>query len=240
MAFSFFRTRTPVPVALPADIHSHLLPGLDDGVANFAEAGDVIRRLQAIGYQKFWTTPHIMSDTYRNTSEGILGRLDELRIFLKQEQIDVKVEAAAEYYFDTDLLAQVAAEALLMTFGDRYLLFEMNYMNEPYQLNDFIFKLTTQGYRPVLAHPERYHFMTMAKAEDLKQRGVLFQINQLSYVNYYSRPVQVLAQQLTQQGWVDFVGSDCHHVRHADAMKACLKNKYFKKALELPLLNYQL
>jgi protein-tyrosine phosphatase len=224
-------------ISLLADIHSHLLPGLDDGVKNFEEALTLIKRLKDIGYKKLVTTPHIMSDTYRNDPSTIQGRLKELILYLAENRVDIKIQAAAEYYLDPWLINEVNENKPLLTFGDNYLLFEMNYMTEPYQLKDFIFKTVTQGYKPVLAHPERYQFMTLEKAEDLHHRGVLLQLNILSFIDYYSKPVRQLANQLVDHGWVNFLGSDCHHLRHATFLEQAIKNKYFKKALTLPLLN---
>ena len=240
IVFSIFSKRSESKPALLADVHSHLLPGLDDGVTDFDEALTVVKQLRDLGYQKLVTTPHIMSDRYRNDPATINGKLKELILYLAENGIDIKIEAAAEYYFDTWLINEVNENKQLLTFGDNYLLFEMNYMTEPYQLKDFIFKITTQGYRPVLAHPERYQFMTLEKAEDLHNRGVLFQLNILSFIDYYSKPVRQIANQLVDRGWVNFLGSDCHNLRHATLLKEAIKNKYFKKALALPLLNNQL
>lgn len=225
---------------LRTDIHSHLLPGLDDGVNDFDEALIVIKKMHELGYRKLVTTPHIMSDTYRNDAIRIHSRLKELNQFLIENRINIEVEAAAEYYFDTWLLNEVNENKPLLTFGGKYLLFEMNYMTEPYQLKDFIFKVITNGYKPVLAHPERYQFMTLEKAEDLRNRGVLMQLNILSFMDFYSKPVRQMAYQLVDRGWVDFLGSDCHNMRHAGLLGEALKNKYVKKALALPLLNNQL
>jgi protein-tyrosine phosphatase len=239
--FSFFsKSVNYTTVPLLADIHSHLLPGIDDGVRDFDEALMVVRQLKDLGYQKLVTTPHIMSDTYRNDPVIIGNRLKELILFLSENIIDIKIEAAAEYYFDTWLINEVNEGRPLLTFGDHYLLFEMNYMTEPYQLNDFIFKVTTNGYKPVLAHPERYQFMTLEKAEDLHHRGVLLQVNILSFIDYYSKPVRLMANHLVDRGWVNFLGSDCHNLRHAALLKDAFKNKYVKKAMALPLLNNHL
>jgi tyrosine-protein phosphatase YwqE len=240
--FSLFSKKETKNKAVPllADIHSHLLPGLDDGVKDFDEALILIRRLMDLGYKKLVTTPHIMSDTYRNDPTTIRARLKELISCLAENRIDIKIEAAAEYYLDSWLINEANENKALLTFGKNYLLFEMNYMTEPYQLKDFIFKITTQGYRPVLAHPERYQFMTLEKAEDLHHRGVLMQLNILSFIDYYSKPVRQLANQLVDRGWVNFLGSDCHNLRHATLLDEAFKNKYFKKALALPLLNNQL
>lgn len=239
LLFSFFKKNT-FPLSLRVDLHSHLLPGLDDGVADMDEAIRVIRQLHDWGYQKFITTPHIMSDTYRNTPEMIRQKLTELKEELNRHRMPVEIDVAAEYYLDTWLINQVEQGYPLMTFGDSYLLFEMNYITEPYQLNDFIFKLITLGYKPVLAHPERYSFMTMSKAEDLHSRGVLLQANIMSFTNYYTRPVRKLVSQMVDQGWINFLGTDCHHQRQLPSLSEAFRSPYFKKALNLPLLNYQL
>lgn len=233
----FFKKKKFNPAPFRADIHSHLIPAIDDGVISLENAREVILKLQESGYKKLITTPHIISDTYKNTPEIILGGLKELHLFLQKNNIDIKVEAAAEYYLDTWLINEVNDGKALLTFGDKYLLFEMNYVTEPYQLNDFIFSLTTKGYKPILAHPERYQFMTLEKAEDLRQRGVLLQLNILSFIGFYSKPVQSMANKLVDNGMADFLGSDCHNLRQAALIPEVFKNKYFKKALNLPLYN---
>jgi len=222
---------------LGTDIHSHLLAGLDDGVKSLEEAESIIREFQNQGYTKLITTPHIMSDHYRNDPAIIRKKLTELQQHLSQKKIEVRIEAGAEYYLDEVLFKQVEQDQKLLTFGSNYLLFETNYLSEPYQLKDFLFKITTHGYKPVLAHPERYQYMSIEKAEDLRNRGVLFQINILSLLGYYSKPIQSMAYKLIDRGWIDFLGSDCHNQIHIKLLARASKNKYFQKALDLPLLN---
>ena len=238
---SFLRLR-PLKIAPPltTDIHSHLLAGLDDGVRSCEEALAIVRTFQELGYRKLITTPHVIHDFYRNTPILIRQGLEELKVFLAERNIIFEIQAAAEYYLDEALSAKIEGREELLTFGDRYLLFETNMMTEPYQLKDFIFKLTTAGYKPVLAHPERYAFMNLEKAEDLRYRGVLFQVNMLSIIGYYSKPIQRTAYQLIDKGWIDFLGSDCHSLEHARLIAYAQKNKYFQKALALPLLNHTL
>jgi len=239
--FSFFRkTEQKDHLPLQTDIHSHLLAGIDDGVKSLEEAEKIIFEFQEAGYTKLITTPHIMSDRYRNDPVIIGEKLKELREHLSQKKINIKVEAAAEYYFDEELYTKVNSGEQLLSFGNKYLLFETNFLSEPFQLKEFIFKITTQGYKPVLAHPERYDYMTLEKAEDLRDRGVLFQINTMSLTGHYSKPVQVMANQLIQRGWIDFLGSDCHNFSNIEIMKKAMQSKYFKKALDLPLLNRML
>jgi protein-tyrosine phosphatase len=235
--FSFLKKNKKQHLPFSTDIHSHLLAGIDDGVKSLEEAEMVIREFQNHGYTKLITTPHIMNDHYKNDAVIIHQKLAELRAHLHSKKIDVSVEAAAEYYLDEVFFQQIEAAEKLLSFGSGYVLFETNYLSEPYQLKDFIFKITTQGYKPVLAHPERYQYMSLSKAEDLRNRGVFFQINALSLIGHYSKSIQSMAYKLIDHKWIDFIGSDCHNLGHAKAIALVQKNKYFKKALDLPLLN---
>lgn len=223
------------------DIHSHLIPLIDDGVKSFDESVDIIEKFQKLGYKKIITTPHIMSDAYRNTPEIILPKLAELNSILQDKGIDVTVEAAAEYYLDEYFIKLVEAKNIL-TVGKNYLLFETNFLTEPFNLKEFIFLATTKGYKPVLAHPERYLYLqnNKEKLQDLLDRGVLFQINISSITGYYSKQVQQTAQKLIDWGWVHFLGSDCHHHQHIKLVEDAQQLRYFKKALSLPLLNNSL
>jgi tyrosine-protein phosphatase YwqE len=223
-------------------MHSHLLPGLDDGVKSFEESAQVIRYLKDLGYKKLITTPHVMSDIYRNTADTILLRLDELKQYLIAKNIEMEISAAAEYYLDETLMDSIQRDLQMLTFGNRYLLFETNFLTEPFNLKEFIFEASTRNYKLILAHPERYLYLhkNMGKAEDLLNRGVQFQLNISSLTGYYSKQAQSMARQLIDKGWVHWVGSDCHHITHAELLKSALSNKYFQKALTLPLLNNSL
>lgn len=218
-------------------MHSHLIPGIDDGVKSNEHALITIRKLMELGYEKFVTTPHIMSDTYPNTAEIIRAKLASLQEYLKSTGTNVEVMAAAEYYLDEYTMKAVNGPDDLLTFGNKYLLFETNYLSEPYILKEFIFNATSKGYRPVLAHPERYQYMTLDKAQDLIDRGVLLQVNLLSLSGFYMRPVQKLAEKLIENKMISFLGSDCHNEMQAAALEKALRTAGFKKALELPLLN---
>jgi protein-tyrosine phosphatase len=235
---SFFKkSKLIASYPFSTDMHSHLLAGIDDGVKNWEEAERIIISFLEMGFQQIITTPHIMSDTYRNDPSGIAMKLMELKQLLSEKNINIEVQAAAEYYLDETIYSKVINKEVLLTFGQRYLLFETNFLSEPFQLKDFIFQASTQGYRLVLAHPERYGYMTMSKAEDLRNRGVLFQLNTLSITGFYTRSIQKLAYQFIDKGWVDFLGSDCHNQLQADALRKATNNRYVQKAFSLPLLN---
>lgn len=224
------------------DIHSHLLPGIDDGVKTLEEAEQIIRLFMETGFTKAITTPHIMNDYYRNTPSGISDKATELRDHLKKKNISFEIQFAAEYYFDETLMELLASGAQMLTFGDKYLLFETNTFADPAMLDDFIFQLKVKGFKPVMAHPERYQYLenNFSRLEDLLDRGVLFQVNALSLTGFYSKPIQRSANLLVERKLVHFLGSDCHTVHHASLLKLGVNHKYFKKALDLPLLNYSI
>lgn len=236
------RKYTAHPASLSVDIHSHLLPGLDDGVKTFEEAETIIAFLARMGYRKIITTPHIMSDAFPNTSETILSKLEELRLHLQNKGIAMDVSAAAEYYLDESLFRSVEDNHPLLTFGDRYLLFETNFVTEPFNLKEFIFLATTRGYKLILAHPERYLYLhnNLEKVQDLLDRGVMMQMNISSLTGYYSRPVQRMAFKLLNRRMIHWLGSDCHHLQQARLLETAKSSRYFRKALTLPLLNNSL
>ncbi len=221
------------------DIHSHLLPNLDDGVESFEQAEEIILKFIALGYTKLITTPHVMSDAYRNTSVGILSRLAELKSYLASKNIEIKLEAAAEYYLDEELIHKLNSDEPLLTFGNKLLLFETNFLSEPLILKEFIFLANTKGYQPVLAHPERYIYLqnNFEKAQDFLDRGVYFQININSITGHYSKNIQQTVHKLIDKGMVHLIGSDCHHLQHIQLVGEAQKTKAYKKALSLPLLN---
>lgn len=221
-------------------MHSHLIPGVDDGVPTNEASLATILKLMELGYEKFITTPHIMSDTYPNTQQEIREGVKSLNEFLRSKNLNVEVEAAAEYYLDEYTMRAVDLPEEMLTFGNSYLLFETNYLSEPYILKEFIFKATSRGYRPVLAHPERYQYMTMDKAQDLIDRGVSLQVNLLSLSGFYMKTAQKLAEKLIDSKMISFLGTDCHSELQAEALKKSLKSPYFKKASELKLLNNSL
>jgi protein-tyrosine phosphatase len=238
--FSLFSRKSSI-TSFPygTDIHSHLLPGLDDGVKTVEEATEVIQRLMSMGFSRFITTPHI-NEVYMNTPDLIAGALRQLKHHLAASGINVGIEAAAEYYLNENVMKALDEKQPLLTFGKDHLLFETNFLSEPLFLKDFIFKAITQGYRPLLAHPERYVYLTIEKAEEYRTRGALFQVNLLSLAGFYSRPVQKMAELLIEKGMVDFLGSDCHNLIHANALQTLFSSRPFRKVLDLDLLNKRL
>lgn len=238
--FSFFSKQKTIPTALVTDMHSHLIPAIDDGVKSIQEACDVIDQLLNLGYKKFITTPHIMTDYFGNTASSVQAAYDQFLPQLRERNYTMPFSCAAEYYLDDAVISAAARKEKFLTFGDKYLLFETNVISEPLQLKEFIFSLTLQGYKPVMAHPERYQYMNLEKAEDLHHRGVLLQVNLLSLIGHYGPPIQRLAEKLIAHGWVDMLGTDCHNFDHTRLLRGVFRTTSYRKALDLPLINYNL
>lgn len=225
------------------DMHSHLLPGIDDGSSSLEQSLELIKGFVNLGYKKLITTPHINGDFYKkNSPELIYYKLDELQNFVKQAGINIEIEAAAEYFLDESFLQKLNSNEKMMTFGENYLLFETSYLNEPSFLAETIFNIKASGYWPVLAHPERYtYFYTdFGKLEEIYSQGISFQLNLNSIIGYYSKNAEQLAHKLIKNSMVNFVGSDCHNIKHIEALKKTHLNKEYRKVLNLPLLNNSL
>jgi tyrosine-protein phosphatase YwqE len=209
---------------LKNDIHSHFIPGIDDGSPDMETTIDLIQEMQLLGFSKVITTPHVMSDFYRNSPEKILKGLDDVRTELKSRNINIDIDAAAEYYIDYDFAQKIEQEKLL-TFGNNYLLVELSFVESPKNLSEIIFKLQLEGYNVVLAHPERYDYFQMKDYKELVGRGVLLQINWLSLIDYYSVKIKSKTQDLIAENMVSFLGTDCHNINHAELYKQCQTKK---------------
>ncbi len=202
-----------------ADMHSHLIPKIDDGVKSEEESIDLIKRFYNLGFRKIITTPHIMGDFYRNTPEVILKGRDIMRKRIEQEGLQLKFEAAAEYYIDFDFERKLEEEKLL-TIGDGYVLVEVSYINPPENMTELLFKMQTKGYKVILAHPERYPFWfnNLRFFQELNYKGIYLQLNLNSLSGYYSAEIQKQAELLVQNNLIRFIGSDCHHLEHFESM----------------------
>ena len=227
---------------LKTDMHSHLLPGIDDGVKSFEESIAVITNMQALGYNKFITTPHIMSDFYRNTPEIIRSLCDELRHELAKNNIDVEIECAAEYFMDDMFEEQLAAKSL-MTFGDNYVLVETSYLNPINNFKEVLFNMQMAGYQPVLAHPERYIFMYSDFEQyyrDIFDRDVLFALNLASFVGYYSKESKKIVEKLVKEKMVHLIGSDIHNMKLIPHFHNAIQTLAYQQCASYKIMNNSL
>ncbi|MCS6991189.1 MAG: hypothetical protein NZL95_04935 [Chitinophagales bacterium] len=229
--------------SLVTDLHSHLLVGLDDGAATEDEALHMIRGLAELGYRKAITTPHIHHDLFNNTVEGITDGLNHVRRLLRHHQIAFEVHAAAEYFLDDFFLRQLDRNALL-SFGERYVLFELPYSSRPIMLDEVVFKMNLANYKPVLAHPERYPYLfdpNLSAYRELKNIGVFLQLNLASLTGVYGPVVRRAARALVAAGLVDFAGTDLHKPAGLDVLQQVKKlPEYLQLLRNNPLRNDEL
>jgi len=223
---------------LKADMHSHLIPGIDDGSKSLDDTIGMLVKFKELGYQKIITTPHIMSDYYKNTPEIILGGLEEVRAEIKRIGLDIEIEAAAEYFYDETLVERLEKGSFL-TFGDNHVLVEFSFSSEPRGHEAFFFDMLIKGYRPIIAHFERYNFLhgSVEKAAEWREKGLLIQMNINSLSGHYGPSVKKQAEMLVDSGQIDFIASDCHRIDHLNQIDNIRTNEYLHKALKLPLLN---
>jgi protein-tyrosine phosphatase len=227
---------------LGVDMHSHLIPGIDDGVQTMDEAVTIIGRLKKLGIKKIITTPHIMTEFYKNSPETILPGLEDLKSALTAYEVDIEIHAAAEYYMDEVFMQKVESGEKLLTIGGQYVLVETGFMSKPQMLLESFFALELQGYVPIFAHPERYLYLhnDQKLLQNLMQRNVIFQCNLLSFTGYYGKSVKKFAEMLVDEQQVMLLGTDTHNLRYVDALEELTNQKYYQKLKELPLLNSSL
>ena len=217
---SFLKSKPILKDLIPTDyidIHSHILPGIDDGAKNIEDSIFLITEMQKMGFSKLIATPHTFSGFWDNTKTGIEKKHIETKSLLSDNQINVSLGVASEYLMD-DHFVSLFQKKEILTLKDNYVLVEMSYLNPPMQLFNIIFDLQVAGYIPVLAHPERYNFYhnNFEEYKKLKNAGCLFQLNLLSTVGYYGKNITEIAQKLLQNNLIDFVGSDIHHEKHIE------------------------
>jgi protein-tyrosine phosphatase len=231
--FSFFsKKKAPVSEGplpdlsfLEGDMHSHLVPGIDDGSQSLEDSIRFVERLSALGLKHFITTPHIHGEMYDNDTAKVQHALQPLKQHLEQHMPDISFMASAEYFLDSYFLTEVLP-AGLMAFGKNNVLVEVSMAGWPRNFNDLLFAIQANGYNPILAHPERYQYETNAAVyTKMKERGVLLQLNLLSVAGYYGKTVQSMAFELMDRQLYDFCGTDLHHERHLEKIELLLRTQ---------------
>lgn len=223
---------------LQVDMHSHILPGIDDGAPDVKTSLRLIDGLIAMGYKKLIATPHIISDIHPNTPETIEAAKQLLQTELDKKGYTIPVSYAAEYMLDENFLPLLKAGNLL-TFGNKIILVETMFLDLPPNLEDILFQLQTHGYQPLLAHPERYYYVdrNLTSLNLFRDRHCMLQCNALSFTGYYGKREQEIAFRLLDAKLIDFIGSDMHHDRHLKYLQHFTVPS--KIARQLESLNYK-
>lgn len=223
---------------LKVDIHSHLLPGIDDGAPSMDHTIGMLRKFEELGYQKLILTPHVMSGVYDNTSEIILGKLQEVRKVSEELGLKLRLDASAEYYFDDTFFERIRTKDLLPFHGN-HILFEFSFRNQPSRVEEVVFELKSAGYQPILAHFERYLYYhpSIDVAKKLQERGCMIQVNLNSFTGHYGPEIKNQAIRLLKAGLIDILGSDCHRIQHLETLENSLKDPLFHRLLEEKVKN---
>jgi len=231
MIFNFFKSKPTLKELIPqgfVDIHSHILPGIDDGAKNVEESISLISEMKGLGFSKIIGTPHTYRNLYNNTNESITNSFNLIK---SKHPQDLNISYASEYFMDENLIKQAENKSLL-TLKSNYVLTETGFKFMPLNIFEVIFQLQLNGYRAVLAHPERYHFFSMKDFFKLKKNGVLFQINMFSLIGYYGESTLSLANKLLKNNMIDYIGSDIHNLQQLSLFEKKIKTSMSNKILK--------
>jgi protein-tyrosine phosphatase len=233
----FFRKKENTSVDLgwlQTDMHSHLIPGIDDGSPDLETSLELVKGFANLGYRKIITTPHILWDVYPNTRDIILDKYTGLKNAVIEAGIDIQIEVAAEYYIDEHFYGLLKNKTPLLTLGGNMVLVEFSMLSAPFDLQDMLFEMQLQNYLPVIAHPERYSYLNRKREvfDEFRNSGCLFQLNLLSLQGYYGNAVKELAEYLLKKDYYDFVGSDLHHERHMAGLQKLRTANWMRNLME--------
>jgi protein-tyrosine phosphatase len=219
---------------LKTDMHSHILPGIDDGSDSIETSIEFIKGLKELGYSRLIATPHIMWDMYRNTPDIIRRKLEEVRTAVQKEGIDIQIDAAAEYFLDEHVEDLLKIKEPLLTVSDTKVLVEFSMAFPAMNIKDVLFEMQMQGYQPIIAHPERYSYLLRNKEfyDELRDIGCLFQLNLLSLGGGYGRSVTELAQYLLKNNFYSLAGTDLHHDGHLHELGSPRTAAAFSKGVD--------
>ena len=209
------------------DIHNHILPGIDDGAKTVEDSLQLIQGLNDLGISEFIATPHIMHNYFENDPESINAAFESLRASLLQENLkNIPIEASAEHMID-DNFENLLENDGIMPMRKDYLLVEMSYLQPSINFDTSIKRIVEKGLFPILAHPERYNFILLntGKYSRFKKQGIFFQLNMLSLGDYYDNETQKKAGKLLDAGYIDFIATDAHHLKHIDALEKITLSK---------------
>ena len=205
---------------LGTDMHSHLLPGIDDGSPDVPMSDQLIQGLLSLGYKKLITTPHVISDLYPNNPTTISSAFHRLKSETGISQTSFPLQYAAEYMLD-ESFDKFITNGSLLCIKDKYVLVEFSFISPPPNFKQKLFELQLNNYQPILAHPERYmyFFQNRSVFEELRSHGCLFAVNLLSFTGHYGKATTDLANYLLKKNFIEFLGTDLHHPRHLEALR---------------------
>ena len=227
------KKKEPLPLFFHTDIHCHIVPGVDDGSPDVNTSLELVERMESWGLKRIIATPHMTQDTFENTPDILDPPLHELQEALARKGSKLDLSRSAEHRID-DFFVEQLEKGLILPFPGNYILVENSFMQEPWNLDQFIFNLKLKGYKPIMAHPERFHYyqINRQRYDELHRAGNLFQINLVTLSGYYGKHAKQTAEYLLEKGYVDFIGTDLHHHGHADSIEAYLATRDYRRLVD--------
>lgn len=219
------------------DMHSHLIPGIDDGAVTVSDSVFLMSQLQEMGFSHLYTTPHSFPEIYPNTRESLQEGRDSLDNFIPE---GIQLGLSSEYYLDEQFSQNLEDHMFLPLPGSR-LLIEFSQVSFPLYLENQVEKIVNQGYTPIIAHPERYSFFQnrLDFLNHLKSMGAEIQLNALSLTPYYSRGTKALAESLVKANMFDFIGTDLHNAAQLEVLRKVPVLPYYAMLIESGRLKNQ-
>ena len=220
------------------DIHSHILPGIDDGAKNIKESLQIIEEAKQVGFTKIITTPHYIEDRF-NVEE--VERIELIKAICDREE-NIKIEIGNEIYSNPKILSFIEQKKASTLANSKYILFEIPFRNKIVFFNQMVDDLKRKGYFPIIAHPERYEIVMQNPkiVEEWKKRGIYLQCNYESIIGRYGVESKKLIKLFLKHKLVDFLGSDVHRIGtyekvaiSINKIKEIVNDEYFEKLSRL-------
>lgn len=236
MFFNFFKSKKrpqPKPLFYSTDVHSHILPGIDDGSPNSKISIELLEAMKSWGIERVIATPHIAEENFENTPQTIKNAYDKLSTYMLDRGFEMNVAYSAEYRIDNRFRKMLEVDNLI-TLPNNYLLIENSFVQPPIDLRKIIYELQLRDIKPILAHPERYGYYQSKKEiySELFDSGCDFQINLLSLTGYYGDREKETALWLANKGYISFVGTDLHHFGHVEVINRYLASREYISVAE--------
>ncbi|WP_160032344.1 tyrosine-protein phosphatase [Paenibacillus sp. An7] len=198
------------------EIHSHILPGLDDGPASTEEALLLAQAAVKSGITKVIATPHHLNESYDNPRQEVEEATKQFQYLLQERDIPLQVRAGQEIRLHPRLMELWMNEELLTLASSKYILLELPYHEIPAYFEDLLYELRIRNIIPILAHPER-NAVLLREPEKLREfmtEGALCQITAQSIIGLFGRKVQKWCFHFCKQNGLHFISSDAHDLKH--------------------------
>jgi len=231
----FFKPHEQQKLPFVTDIHCHIIPGVDDGAPDITSSLFLLEQMADWGLKRVFASPHSTQDNFENTPQTLAQPFADLKDEAAKAGLALEIHHHMEYRLDEFFMCQLEADNIVCLPG-KFLLIENSFAIEPWGLENIVYDLMSRGYKPVLAHPERYQYYSgrhRNRYTELHNLGLYFQINLLSLAGHYGKLERETALYLLKNNMVQFVGTDLHRTSHVESIRKYLRSSNYLKDLKL-------